>query len=71
MERENFNSRIQSQRNARKIEDVSQLRNGPTTTRFHQKKVIAPWCGIRFSSFLGLIEARQRKVFSGKSKFQF
>jgi hypothetical protein len=71
MERENFNSRTQGQRNARKSEDVSELKNGPTTTRLHRRKLIAPSCDIRFSSFLRWIEARKRKVFNGKRKFQF
>jgi hypothetical protein len=62
MEREILNSRTQGQRNARKSEDVSELRNGPTTTRLHQKKLIAPSCDIRFSSFWGFIEAQERKV---------
>jgi hypothetical protein len=60
METENFNSRTQGQRNARKSEDVSELRNGPTTTRPDQKKRIAPSWDIRFSSFLGLVVADVR-----------
>jgi hypothetical protein len=42
MEREVYNSRTQGQRNPKKSEDVSELRNGLTTTRLHQKKLIAP-----------------------------
>jgi hypothetical protein len=71
MERENFNSRTQGQRNARTTEDVSELRNGPSTTRLHQKKLITPSCDIRFSSFLGWIEARECRVLNRKRKFQF
>jgi hypothetical protein len=41
MEREILKARTQGQRNARKIEDVSKLRNRPTTTRLHEKKLIA------------------------------
>jgi hypothetical protein len=71
MEREILNSRTQGQRNARESEDMSELRNGPTTTRLHQKKLIAPSCDIQFLSFLGWIEARERKDFNGKRKFEF
>jgi hypothetical protein len=71
MEREFLNSRTQGKRNARKSEDVSELRNGPTTTKLHQKKLKAPSCDVRFSSFLGWIEAGERKVFNGKRIFEF
>jgi hypothetical protein len=53
MEREILNSRTKGHRNARKSEDVSEARNGPTTTRLHLKRLIAPSCDIGFSSFLG------------------
>jgi hypothetical protein len=42
MAREILDFGTQGLRNARKSEDVSELRNGPTTTRLHQKKLIAP-----------------------------
>jgi hypothetical protein len=71
MEREILNSRTQGKRNAWKSNDVSELRNGPSTTRLHRKKLIAPSCDIRFSSFLGGIEAQESKVQNGKRKFEF
>jgi hypothetical protein len=71
MDREILDSRTQGHRNARKSEDVPELRNGPTTTKLHQKKLIAPSCDIWFSSFLGWIEARDRKVLNGKRNFEF
>jgi hypothetical protein len=51
MEREILDFETDGQRNAWESEDVSELRNGPTTTRVHQKKLIARSCDIRFSSF--------------------
>jgi hypothetical protein len=42
MAREIFDSRTQGQRNAWKSEDMSELRNGSTTIRLNQKKLIAP-----------------------------
>jgi hypothetical protein len=53
------------------MEDVPELRNGPTTTWLHQKKLIALSCNIRFSSFLGSIEAQVRKLFNDKRNFGF
>jgi hypothetical protein len=53
MARGNLKSGTSSLRNAKKNEDVSELRNGPTTTNLHQKKLIAHSCDIRFSSFFG------------------
>jgi hypothetical protein len=70
MEREILNSRTQGQRNAWESEDMFELRNGPSTTRLHQKKLIAPSCDIRFSSLLGWIEAQERKVFNGKRNLE-
>jgi hypothetical protein len=64
----NLNSGSSGQRNARKSEEVSELRNGPTTTSLHQKKLIAPSCDIRFSSFFGWIEAQESKLFNGSRK---
>jgi hypothetical protein len=53
MEGEIFNSRTQCMGRPRKSEDMSELRNEPTTTGLHQKKLIALSCDIGISSFLG------------------
>jgi hypothetical protein len=68
---ENLDYGTQGQRNAWESEDMFEMRNRPITTRLHLKKLIAPSCDIRFSSFLGWIEEQDRKLFNRRRKFRF
>jgi hypothetical protein len=52
MAQESLDFETQGKRNGLKSEDVSELRKGPTRTKLHQKKLIAPSCNIGLPSFM-------------------
>jgi hypothetical protein len=68
---ENLDFETQGERNGWKSEDVSKLRKGPTRTRLHQKKLIAPSCVIGFLSFLAWIKPQESKLRNGRRNFGF
>jgi hypothetical protein len=44
--------KLRARETAEKVEDVLELKKGPTKTKLLQKKPIAPWCNIGFPIFL-------------------
>jgi hypothetical protein len=75
MAEQSLDFETQGKRNNWKVEDMSELRKGPTRTRadcaLHQKKHIAPSWDIGFPSFLAWIEAQEIKLRNGTRKFGF